>query len=291
MTEEKLICFTKDELLKPREIILEIMDYMVKAGLTDYTGGNMALRIGDKIYSTQTKASIDYRWKLHPDDIIVTDVEQNILEGRKEKLSSEADLHHGILKRFPEINCTLHGNTHYSPLIVSEGLKAKSVMLAAQEFGIEEIAVVPKEYPMFSEEEKNYIYDAFAKMQRKGKAMVVIMPDHGTMVAAENHNKAFVLFNALEANSKYIYDKEVLRTGRLVSSVFEKIGLNAKGSGPADPVDAYKDGKENNILTAQDIEELSRSPSSKKIIIKKGSILTSMAENRARELGIELVRE
>ena len=258
MAEEKLVCFTKDELLKPREIILEIMEFMVKAGLTDYTGGNMALRIGQKIYSTQTKASIDYRWKLHPDDIMVTDVEQNIIEGKKEKLSSEADLHHGILKRFPEINCTLHGNTHYSPLIVSEGLKAESVMLAAREFGIGDIAVVPKEYPMFSEEEKNYIYDAFAKMKAKGKAMVIIMPDHGTMVAAENHNKAFVLFNALEANSKYIYDKEVLRTGRLVSSVFEKIGLNAKESGLANPIDGYMDGKESSILTKQDIEDLSK---------------------------------
>ncbi len=291
MTEEKLICFTKDELLKPREIILEIMDYMVRAGLTDYTGGNMALRIGDKIYSTQTKASIDYRWKLHPDDIIVTDVEQNILEGRKEKLSSEADLHHGILKRFPEVNCTLHGNTHYSPLIVSGGLKVEAVMLAAQEFGIEEIAVVPEEYPMFSEEEKNYIYEAFARMAKKGKSLVVIMPDHGTMVAAENHNKAFVLFNALEANSKYIYDKEVLRTGRLVSSVFEKIGLNAKGSGQANPAGSYKYGKENNILTAQDIEDLSKRSTSKKIIIKKDSILTSVAETRAKELGIEIIRE
>jgi hypothetical protein len=174
---------------------------------------------------------------------------------------------------------------------VSEGIKVEAVMLAAQEFGIGTIAVVPKEYPMFSEEEKNYIYDAFNKMEAKGEAMVVIMPDHGTMVAAENHNKAFVLFNALEANSKYIYDKEVLRTGRLVSSVFENIGLNAKGSGPADPVDVYKDGKENNILTTQDIEELGRSSSSKKVIIKKGSILTSMAETRARELGIELIRE
>ena len=144
---------------------------------------------------------------------------------------------------------------------------------------------------MFSEEEKNYIYEAFARMIKKGKSLVVIMPDHGTMVAAENHNKAFVLFNALEANSKYIYDKEVLRTCRLVSSVFEKIGLNTKGSGPANSGGGYKDEKENNILTTQDIEKLGRSSSSKKVIIKKGSILTSMAESRARELGIELIRE
>ena len=136
MDNEKLICFTRDELLKPREIILEIMEFMVKAGLTDYTGGNMALRVGQKIYSTQTRASIDYRWRIHPDDIIVTDIEKNVLEGKKEKLSVEADLHHGILKRFPEINCSLHGNTHYSPLIVSGGLKAEGVTLAAKEFGI-----------------------------------------------------------------------------------------------------------------------------------------------------------
>ena len=95
----------------------------------------------------------------------------------------------------------------------------------------------------------------------------------------------------MEANSKYIYDKEVLRTGRLVSSVFEKIGLNKKESGLVDPVDGYKGGKGNNILTTQDIEDLSKRSSSKKIIIKKGSMLTSMAETRARELGIELVRE
>jgi len=251
----------------------------------------MALRVGDKIYSTQTKASIDYRWKLHPDDIIVTDVEKNVLEGKKEKLSSEADLHHGILKRFPEINCTLHGNTHYSPLIVSGGLKVEAVMLAAKEFGIEEIAVVPGQYPMFSEEEKNYIYDAFTRMARKEKALVAIMPDHGTLVAAENHNKAFVLFNAVEANSKYIYDKEVLRTGKIVNSVFEKIELDTKEAGPASPADNYRNGKENNILTTQDIEDLSKRSSSKQVIIKKGSILTAMAETRARELGIELVKE
>ena len=291
MAEEKLVCFTKDELLKPREIILEIMDYMVRAGLTDYTGGNMALRVGQKIYSTQTKASIDYRWRLHPDDIIVTDVDQNVLEGKKEKLSSEADLHHGILKRFPNINCSLHGNTHYSPLIATAGIKVESVMLAAQEFGIRDIPIVPKEYPMFSEEEKQYIYKSFKEINDKGDALVIIMPDHGTLVAAENHNKAFVLFNALEANSKYIYDREILNAGISLHSVFNKIKSNTERPVSLDSSSNYINKKQNNILTTLDIEELRRGSSSKRITIDKDSILTSMAENRAKELGIELVKE
>jgi len=289
MDEEKLICFTKDELLKPREIILEIMDYMVKAGLTDYTGGNMSLRVGQKIYSTQTKASIDYRWKLHPDDIIVTDIEQNVLEGKREKLSSEADLHHGVLKRFPNINCSLHGNTHYSPLIASMGLEVKSVMLAAQEFGIKTIPVVPKEYPMFSEGEKNYIYDSFTSMDKKGESLVVIMPDHGTLVAAENHNKAFVLFNAMEANSKYIYDREILSTGIALRDAIKK--MDTTGSDAVNTKDSRIIEGMNKFITASDIEELKKSSNSKRIIIDKGSIITSMAESRAAELGLEIAKE
>ena len=178
------------KLIKPREIIIEIMDYMVRSGLTDYTGGNMALRIGKRIYNTQTRASIEYRWKLHPDDIIVTDIDKNIIEGRKNKLSSEADLHHGILKRFPDINCTLHGNTHYSPLIVSAGLKVEVIRTAAKELNIKKIAVVPKEYPMYSKEEKEYIYNSFNEMRKRGEALAVIMHDHGTLVAAKDHNLA-----------------------------------------------------------------------------------------------------
>jgi len=289
MDEEKLICFTKDELLKPREIILEIMDYMVKAGLTDYTGGNMSLRVGQKIYSTQTKASIDYRWKLHPDDIIVTDIEQNVLEGKREKLSSEADLHHDVLKRFPNINCSLHGNTHYSPLIASMGLEVKSVMLAAQEFGIKTIPVVPKEYPMFSEGEKNYIYDSFTSMDKKGESLVVIMPDHGTLVAAENHNKAFVLFNAMEANSKYIYDREILSTGIALRDAIKK--MDTTGSDAVNTKDSRIIEGMNKFITASDIEELKKSSNSKRIIIDKGSIITSMAESRAAELGLEIAKE
>ena len=79
MNEEKLVCFTQDELLKPREIIIEITNLMIERGLTDYSGGNMALKVGEKIYITQTESAEKFRWKIRPDDIIVTDLNRNIL--------------------------------------------------------------------------------------------------------------------------------------------------------------------------------------------------------------------
>ena len=123
--DEQLICFTEDEILKPREIIIEIMNHMINKGLTDFSGGNMALRVGKRVYVTQSYAATKYRWKLRPDDIIVTDIDKNVLEGRKEKISREGDLHYGVLKRFPEINCTIHGNAFYTPLLSSLGITVK----------------------------------------------------------------------------------------------------------------------------------------------------------------------
>ena len=64
--------------IKPKEFIIEIMDYMIRAGLTDYTGGNMALRVGEKIYSTPSGASVYKRWKMDLQDIIVTDIDTHI---------------------------------------------------------------------------------------------------------------------------------------------------------------------------------------------------------------------
>ncbi len=67
-------------ILKPREIIIEIMGHMIETGLTDFSGGNMALRVGERVYSTPTHSADKYRWRLKPDDIIVTDINRNIFE-------------------------------------------------------------------------------------------------------------------------------------------------------------------------------------------------------------------
>ncbi|MBM3700982.1 MAG: class II aldolase/adducin family protein, partial [Actinobacteria bacterium] len=214
----------EDEVLKPREIIMEIMQHMIDRGLTDYSGGNMALRVGHRIYSTQTHSADVYRWKLKPDNIIVTDINKNILEGRQEKLSRELDLHIGILQRFPDINCTLHGNTFYSPLVVAAGVKPVGVTEVADYYNIREVPVLPEGVVPLSDEENNIIFGYMSELRKRGEALVTIMPVHGVIVAAPNHGEAFALLEAVENNSKFILFKNLLRTSMLVTSVFEKLG-------------------------------------------------------------------
>ena len=50
------------------------------------------------------------------------------------KLSIEAELHHGILKRFPNIHCKIHVNTHHGLLIFSQGLEAIGVREVVKSF-------------------------------------------------------------------------------------------------------------------------------------------------------------
>ena len=297
MAEDKLICFTEDEILKPREIIIELMDHMINRGLTDFSGGNMALRVGEKIYSTQTHSADKYRWKLRPDYIIVTDIDKNLLEGRKEKLSREADLHYGILGKFPDINCTIHGNTFYSPLLVSLGIKVRGITEVAKYYNIVEIPVVTDEVEPLSDEENNIIVSYFEELKKKGQALVVIMPLHGIIVGARDHNEAFALFDAVESNSKFILYSQLLKTSMLVNKIFEKLGSSIDKTGVS-KIDSEIAGNtifqlenRDKILTAEDIINLSKKITSKTIKVGSDVIITDLAASKAKELGINITKE
>ena len=318
--EENKICFTESEIVRPREAIIELMDMMIKYNLTDFSGGNVALKVSDKIYITQRHSADQYRWKLKPDQIIVTDLNGNVIEGITDKISREGDLHFGILKRFPEYNCTLHGNSFYSPLIVSAGLPVTGITEVAQYYNIKNIPVTPEDAPNLSEEENRIVWDYFEELKKRGEAPVVIMPYHGIIVAGKDANEAFSLFHAVETNSKFILFQNLLKSSVVVNSVFSKIS-GQFGSGteqnrtnaaapqiniqsPAETITqkpqsgvttveekAYMVEKEARIFTAEDLDAITKDSSIKKIIIADGVKVTDFAETRADSMGVQLIKE
>jgi len=317
--DDKMVCFPEDEITKPREIIMDIMQHVIDRGLTDYSGGNMALRVGQRIYSTQTHSADIYRWKLRPDNIIVTDINKNILEGRVEKLSREFDLHIGILQRFPEINCTIHGNTFYSPLLVAAGVSPAGATEVSDHYKINQIPVVPEGVENLSDEENNIIFSYMAELKKKGEALVVIMPVHGIIVAAPNHDEAFALLEAVENNSKFVLFRELLKTSVLVSKVFEKLSgqpavsaavqsgqtiphilaadttklplhtqQSQNLSSDSQPQAEYILDASIKILTAEDIIDITKNTPAKIFKINHPCKVTDFAETKAVELGIKI---
>ena len=298
MEEEKLVCFTKDELLKPREIIIEITNLLIERGLTDYSGGNMALKVGEKIYITQTESAEKFRWKIRPDDIIVTDLNRNILEGREERLTREAELHFSILEKFPDINCTIHGNSFYTPLLNSAGVKAVNATEVADYYNIKEIPATPEEVEMLSQEETDLVISYFKDLRSRNEALVTIFPYHGLIAAAKDHNEAFSLYDAVEINSKFILYKELLKTSLLVNNILGKVNGDLNGrdlsasmtpTATAKEPESFKNSAK--ILTSEDIIEFSKKSSSKEMVVNSSCTITSMAESKARELGIKISKK
>src|SRR5680860_384257 len=317
---ENTFCFTESEIVKPREAVIELMDMMIKYNLTDFSGGNVALKVADKIYITQRHSADQYRWQLKPDNIIVADLDGNAIDGSTEKISREGDLHFGILKKFPEYTCTLHGNSFYSPLIVSAGLPVTGITEVAQYYNIKNIPVTPENVPNLSDEENRIVWQHFEELKKRGEAPVVIMPFHGIIVAGKDANEAFSLFHAVETNSKFILFQNLLKTSAVISSVFSKISNNLD-SGKTNNIEksipkeaagqinmqenlnlpdsksilqnnqqkevgiisqepqsrpvtvnekAYRVEKEAKIFTAEDLNEITKDQSIKKIIIADG---------------------
>ena len=317
--EENKIYFTESELVRPREAIIELMDMMIRHNLTDFSGGNIALKVSDRIYITQRHSADQYRWKLEPDQIIVTDQNGNVIEGSTDKVSMEGDLHFGMLKRFPEYNCTLHGNAFYSPLIVAAGLSVMGITEVALYYNIKNIPVTPEDVPNLSEEGNRTVWDYFGELKKRGEAPVVIMPYHGIIVAGKDANEAFSLFHAVETNSKFILFQNMLKSSAVVNSVFSKLSSQL-GSGsdlkntavsqiniqaPPETIapkpqsgvttveeKAYKVEKEARIFTAEDLDAITKEdPSIKKIIIADGVKITDFAEIRADSMGVQLIKE
>ena len=336
--EENSYSFTESEITRPREAIIELLDMMIKYNLTDFSKGNVALKVSDKIYITQRHSADKFRLQLKPDQIIVYDLNGNVIEENAEKLSREGDLHYGILKRFPEYNCTLLGNSFYSTLIASAGLPVTGITEAARYYNIKNIPVIPENIPNLSEEENSMVWKYFGELKQRGEAPVVIIPYHGVIVAGHDANEAFSLFHAAETNSKFILFRNLLETSAVVNSVFSRIagGIdpgktdNIKQAVPdkkapsnitvedsltqdtdihiqdnetqkdfvipqSEPVTveekAYRVEKEARIFTAEDLNEIVKDTSIKKVIIAEGVKITDFAETTADILGIQIIKE
>lgn len=70
------------------------------------SGGNLSLRVGEKVYLTPTGYSLR---DMSPDMVVTVDMDGQVFDG--EKPTMEAGMHLGILRERPDINvvCHVHG--------------------------------------------------------------------------------------------------------------------------------------------------------------------------------------
>lgn len=164
---------------KLRQDLIDTARKMEQYNLIRMSGGNVALRVEDKILVTPTAMSYD---TMIPEDIVIVDIDGNIIEGNRKPTSDlKAILY--ILKHKPEVNAVIH--TH-QPKAVALSLICDKLPLISTTMVDEvksEVNVAP--FTISSDEGMGIQTVKYAT-----KALCVILKNHGIMAFGKNLEQA-----------------------------------------------------------------------------------------------------
>ncbi len=71
-----------EKVYEARELVARVGAMMLSRNLTDLAGGNISMRVGDKIVMSPTLAGSKYFWQLDPEQVLVLDLKGNKIDGK-----------------------------------------------------------------------------------------------------------------------------------------------------------------------------------------------------------------
>ena len=93
-----------------KQELLDTAKELLRRGLVEGTAGNLSARLPDGNV-VLTPSSLDYEI-MTLDDLVVTDLQGNVLEGERPPTSEKA-LHLACLRRYDEIGAVIHSHAMY----------------------------------------------------------------------------------------------------------------------------------------------------------------------------------
>lgn len=168
--------------------------------LTNAAGGNFAVRVDEnRILITPSLMSERKHCRLNPEDFLLIDYDQNILEGSG-KLSRESLMHVLILSHFKEIECTIHAHPFYCMPFVAAAKPIPNLTEATMGRGYVECIEYTKAY---TEELSRNVYQYFEDRRElaKRKPIACIMPLHGVCVSGPSIYLAYSMLERIETDA------------------------------------------------------------------------------------------
>lgn len=168
--------------------------------LTNAAGGNFAVRVEDnRILITPSLMSERKHCELQPEDMLLIDYNQTILEGTG-KLSREGDMHIDLLKNFQNIGATIHAHPFYCMPFVAQAKNIPNVTEATLGRGEVGCIEYTKAYtPQLAENVYRY-FEEHRELAEK-KPIGVILPLHGVVVSGPDIYLAYSMLERIECDA------------------------------------------------------------------------------------------
>jgi L-fuculose-phosphate aldolase len=172
-----------------RQQIIEIGRLLFERFLTDSAGGNVSARAGDLICITPRFSGSKYQWRLRTEQVLVTDLEGNKLDGEGE-ISREARVHMRLYKEFPEGMAVVHSHPRNVMVFATAGQPIPPVWEGTLKFGVIQVCkFAPAHTPDLADEVALVMKGQEAALRKQ--AIAVIAPAHGLFTLGKTLAAAF----------------------------------------------------------------------------------------------------
>ncbi len=202
--DEKLIS-------QARETIAQIGAVMFERNLTDLAGGNISMRVEDRVIMSPSYSGARKFWQLKPEDVLVLDLEGNLLSGAG-KISREAPVHLKLLNSFyPQCQAVIHAHPRNIMVFCAARQVIPPVLENTFKFGEIRLA----EYARGGVQSKQLadnVYKALCGQEKRiaGQAAAVLVPWHGLFAAGKDMYAVLDAVERIEINARCILMGRVL---------------------------------------------------------------------------------
>lgn len=190
-----------------RQIIVDYGRRLYQNGLTDSAGGNLSIRLEDRVFITPRGAAAERHWNLTASQKLMTDLNGRILAGTG-AVSREIAAHLALQQAFyPRISAVMHSHPENLRAFYAEALPLPLVLddLAA-------FREVP--YCLPAPEGTQALADAILETLRAAEdldtngAAACLLPGHGLFVIARDMARAYEVTDLLDLNAYALTGKE-----------------------------------------------------------------------------------
>lgn len=188
--------------LDVKEQLLWTAQEMLRSGLVEGTAGNCAARLPSG-HAVLTPSSLDYL-EMTLDDLVVCDLDGTVVEGHRSP-TTEKSLHLSALRRYPEINATMHCHAKFATMFA---LTRQPVPAVIEEFDIfvgGDVEVA--DYRVTGSDDL-----AEEVTARVGRKAAVLMANHGLFAVGKDPKQVLHVAHLVERTAEIVWGARAIGT-------------------------------------------------------------------------------
>ncbi len=167
---------------------------MFERRLTDFAGGNISMRVDDRIYISPRYSGARQHWDIDPGTIVSGEIATDeVLE--HPGFSREGKAHLYVYRAYPEARGIVHGHPFYVLPFAAAGRAIDPVLEDTDKFG----QIKPVDFaPAHSQDLADHIVAGLADQRERisKHAAALLLPRHGIFVVSKD------IFSALDATER-----------------------------------------------------------------------------------------